>query len=428
MDLGDAFLALSLLFAALAVNALRPPRWPPGTAMPSSTAGWLTAELVPHHLVLQGAIAMLFIANGALDSLSGRAASAIAAATWLALGHCQRLAFRARRVMSDALRGALGVDWDLRIDRAGHDRLPADLCWARVAWPFAMRRSDVEVLRGIVFGREGGVTLRLDLFRPSSRPSGCPALVFVHGGAWMLDLKKFQGRPMMWDLAAQGWVCATIDYRLSPRATFPDHLIDVKRGIAWMRRHGPEYGADPRFIVVSGNSAGGHLSALAALTRNDPEYQPGFADDDTSVAGCVSFYGVYDLADRDGIWPSSLPLRAIARLVMKRTPEEDPAAYDRSAPLMRVRPDAPPFLIVHGDRDSLAPVEGARRFRNALAAVSRSPVAYAEIPGGHHAFDVFRSVRTQLTLAGVYRFLAWLRSRHEAVSIAGAHDHCPGPS
>jgi acetyl esterase/lipase len=75
-----------------------------------------------------------------------------------------------------------------------------------------------------------------------------------------------------------------------------------------------------------------------------------------------------------------------------------------------VRADAPPFLVVHGSIDVLAPVAGARSFVRALRAVSRSPVVYAEIPGGQHAFDVFRSPRADLTLQGVYRFLGWLRS------------------
>ena len=91
------------------------------------------------------------------------------------------------------------------------------------------------------------------------------------------------GLPLMYHLAARGWVCVAANYRLSPRATFPDHLIDVKRALAWIKRHGAEYGADPDFVVVTGGSAGGHLAALVALTANDPEYQPGFEDVDTTV-------------------------------------------------------------------------------------------------------------------------------------------------
>jgi acetyl esterase/lipase len=275
-----------------------------------------------------------------------------------------------------------------------------------------VRRRGVEVLRDIVFAEPvAGVRLRLDLYRPKTREAGCPALLFVHGGGWAIGYKERQAQPMLYGLAAQGWVCATIDYRLSPRATFPDHLVDVKHGLAWMRRHGPEYGADPGFLVVSGNSAGGHLAALAALTPNDPRYQPGFEAADTSVDGCVAIYGVYDLADREHLWPDRFGLRLVQQLVLKSTPEAEPEAFDRASPLVHVRPDAPPFLVLHGVLDGLAPVAGARSFVRALRGVSRNPVAYAELPGGQHAFEIFHSPRGDLALAGVYRFLAWLRSR-----------------
>ena len=89
-------------------------------------------------------------------------------------------------------------------------------------------------------------------------------------------------------LAAQGWVCVAINYRLAPRDPFPAHIVDVKRAIAWIREHIAEYGGDPSYLAITGGSAGGHLAALAALTPNDPAYQPGFEDADTSRAGARS--------------------------------------------------------------------------------------------------------------------------------------------
>ena len=101
-------------------------------------------------------------------------------------------------------------------------------------------------------------------------------------------------------LAANGWACVAANYRLSPQSSFPDHIIDVKQAIAWIRGNAEAYGFDASFIAVTGGSAGGHLSSLAALTANDPDFQPGFEDVDTSVAACVPFYGIYDFLDRDG--------------------------------------------------------------------------------------------------------------------------------
>jgi acetyl esterase/lipase len=283
-----------------------------------------------------------------------------------------------------------------------------------LAFPIPPRHPDVERATDVVYHRVGERALKLDVYRHRSRPRGCPALLFVHGGAWVVGSKAHQGLPLMQHLASLGWVCFGIDYRLSPRATFPEHLVDVKRAIQWVREHGGEHGADPRFLVVSGNSAGGHLAALAALTPNDPEYQPGFADADTSVAACVSFYGVYDFADRHGHWRNRGIHRLLEEQVMKVSPADAPEAYDRASPIARIGEGAPPFLVVHGDQDTLVPVGEARRFVEAFRAEAHAPIAYAEIPGAQHAFDVFPSVRTVHVLGGVERFCAWLYSRHLA--------------
>ena len=98
-------------------------------------------------------------------------------------------------------------------------------------------------------------------------------------------------------LASQGWVCISANYRLSPAAEFPDHLVDVKMVVAWVRAHAREYGADPNLVFVAGSSAGGNLASMAALTPNDPAFQPGFEHADTSVTAAVSLYGYYGAAN-----------------------------------------------------------------------------------------------------------------------------------
>jgi acetyl esterase/lipase len=119
-------------------------------------------------------------------------------------------------------------------------------------------------------------------------------MVYIHGGAWIIGEKREQGKPMMYELVARGWVCVAINYRLSPKATWPDHIVDAKRAVAWVKEHIAEYGGDPSFVAVSGGSAGGHLCALLALSAGDPTFQPGFEEADTSVEACVPFYGVMD--------------------------------------------------------------------------------------------------------------------------------------
>jgi acetyl esterase/lipase len=250
------------------------------------------------------------------------------------------------------------------------------------------------------------------VFHRLDKPTGCPTLLQVHGGGWVIGDKKEQGRPLMLHLAKKGWVCFAPNYRLSPKATFPDHLIDVKRAIAWVREHGHEYGADPGFLVLTGGSAGGHLTALAALTQNDPEYQPGFEAADTSVSGCVPYYGVYDIAGETKTRESRVRTRRLlAKIVMKT---RDQAAYEKASPISRVHAGAPPFFVIHGRNDTLVPVAEARLLVERLRAVSGQPVLYLELPGTEHAFDVFPSVRSDHVVRAVGRFCELLRLRTSA--------------
>src|SRR5690606_33115781 len=162
-------------------------------------------------------------------------------------------------------------------------------------------------------------------------------LVFVHGGGWVLGFKEFQALPMLNRMASEGWVCISIDYRLSPRATFPDHIADVNRGIAWAKEHAPEYGGDPSFVAVSCNSAGGHLAALAALTWDDPAFKPGFEAVDTRVQAAVTFYGVYDLCNRFGHWPNRGIEGLLERFVLKAKRADAPERFEAASPIARVR-------------------------------------------------------------------------------------------
>ena len=108
-----------------------------------------------------------------------------------------------------------------------------------------------------------------------------------------------QGYTLMSHMVELGWICVSINYSKSPRSAFPAHLVDVKRAIAWVRENIADYGGDPDFLAITGGSAGGHLASLAALTPNDPTFQPGFEDADTTVQAAAPYYGVYDFTDVD---------------------------------------------------------------------------------------------------------------------------------
>jgi acetyl esterase/lipase len=412
------FLAGALWGAWFTWNAYFPLHRPAPLAFVSFLAGWLTTELALHHILWQALFTAVFMWAGALEAWPGWLALGIVAASWGGLAGVLVSARAVEHVVERALVAALGPDYRERVMPAVQERLAPGPDWRRILLPLPMSHPDVERIRDVEYARVDGLRLRLDVYRRRDRPTGCPILLQIHGGAWVIGSKNEQGIPLMLELAAHGWVCVSADYRLSPRATFPDPLIDLKRAIAWIRAHGPEYGASPDFLAVTGGSAGGHLAALVALTANCPEYQPGFEDVDTSVQACVPFYGVYDFTDRHRHYRNPGLARLLERRVMKARLADAAHAYEQASPMSRVTPAAPPFLVVHGDRDTLVPVAEARRFVDTLVRAG-ARVAYAEIPGAQHAFEIFPSLRSVFVVQGVERFLAYLYAEHRATRPVG---------
>jgi len=308
----------------------------------------------------------------------------------------------------DSYRSAAAINRELREEVPGE---PAKSRFPRshLLLPLLMlTHRGVARERGIVYHRTDRRIVRLDVYRPRVPATDGelrPAIVQVHGGGWILGSRIEQGIPLLNHLAANGWVGFNVDYRLSPRATMPEHVIDVKRAIAWVRKHAAEYGVDPERICITGGSAGGHLCALAALTSDDRSLQPGFEDADTSVAAAVAFYGLYDLLDPEERYFPGLREWLMETIVFKRTRAEDPDAFRAASPKHRVHPNAPPFMVFHGEDDSLVPVADARAFVERLETVSESPALYVELPGSEHAFDLAPSLRTARVVEGIERFL-----------------------
>ena len=259
---------------------------------------------------------------------------------------------------------------------------------------------------------EFGSRNHLDIWRRPDldRNGRAPVLLQIPGGAWMVGNKRGQAHPLMSHLAELGWICVAINYRLSPRSTWPDHIVDVKRAIAWTKEHIAEYGGDPDWIAITGGSAGGHLTSLAALTSNDPRFQPGFEDADTRVDAAVPFYGVYDFtATGDEIHPLMAPM--VAKNVFKLHRAEVAEPFRDASPISHVHQDAPPFFVLHGTNDSLVPVGQARSFVARLREVSHESVVYAELPYAQHAFDIFGSARAAHAAVAVEQFLAEIYTR-----------------
>ncbi|MCA9718540.1 MAG: alpha/beta hydrolase, partial [Myxococcales bacterium] len=252
-----AFLLLAVLGAWLTLNAHRPHRGFGPITVPSFFAGWLHSELVLHALALQATIVAAAIWLGALERGVGWVGLFITAASWGGMASLLLHARQTGRTLGSALRAGLGDDYKRGLPPRARARLGVRLPWTQLAAPLWFRRGGFEWIRDVPFVEGGHPRQRLDIYRRRGSLERAPVLIQVHGGGWVIGNKRQQGVPLMLHMAAQGWICVSTNYRLSPSATFPDHIIDIKRAIAWVREHIAEYGGDPEFIVITGGSAGG---------------------------------------------------------------------------------------------------------------------------------------------------------------------------
>ncbi len=287
--------------------------------------------------------------------------------------------FRARGVLRDSIN-------DLSPSATTHLQGDPPLLGALLA-PLAFGRRRVEFRPGISYGPACDSNL-LDVYRPRNVKVTGPTLIYLHGGGFKGGSRKREGQLALYRLAAMGWMCVSASYRISPEAQFPDYPIDLKRVIAWARSEGSEWGVDPGRIFLAGSSAGGHIAATAALTVNEPILQPGFESVDTSVAGAIGLYGYYGGLEYGSLRPRG-PLP--------------------SSPRDMIHPGAPPFLLVHGDRDTIVSVGIARSFASRLREAGVE-TAYAELPGAQHTFDLLRSVRNESVIDAIADFAAWVES------------------
>jgi acetyl esterase/lipase len=268
---------------------------------------------------------------------------------------------------------ALRADAALR--NSGKPRRP----WGRILRaPFFPGRPDVVRLRGLAYG--AGPDRTLDVYHRRDRPAGAPILLHFHGGWFRSGNKAREARPLIRHLTSRcGFVCVSADYRLQPRVTLADQVADVRDAIAWVRAHAAEYGADPGRLFVTGSSAGAHL-AVRALCEGE-----------TGIAGLICRYGYYG-----NLAPSS---------------------------------DMPPMLVVHGDKDMLIHLSAVRAFAERVRAVSRHPVIYAELPGAHHDFDLYESIRSAAVNRAVEQFTARITQAAESSRTrprSAGHPGTPG--
>ncbi|GAB7066868.1 alpha/beta hydrolase [Mycobacterium hodleri] len=387
-----------------AANAVQPLGREGYVTIPVFFLGWPTGEAAP---VVAGASMVDAARRGLRGDFAGRRgrlALGLTALSWAALGFVYFRNAKSQERFEAPLRDVLGDDYaaiaaeERRRRRGGVLRTS----WARRQY---VKKDDV-IRYGPHRANVADVWHRGDL----PRDGKAPVLLQVPGGAWAIGMRRPQAYPLMTHMAERGWIIVSMAYRVSPRNTWPAHIVDVKRALAWIKENIAEHGGDPDFVAITGGSAGGHLTALAALTPNEPQWQPGFEDADTSVVAAVPIYGRYDWFTREG---SGRPefIAILQRYIVKKRFLEHRADYLDASPITKVRADAPPFFVLHGTDDSIIPVQEGRAFAEALEKASDNPVAYAEIPHAQHAFDFFGSPHGDYTATAVAHFLDWVKAK-----------------
>lgn len=258
--------------------------------------------------------------------------------------------------------------------------------------------------------------LLLDVHVPAGAGAAVPCVVWIHGGAWWEGDRRFP--PGSWPgddhwfrlLVGAGLAVATIDYRLSSEATYPAQLADTQAAIRFLRHHARSLGIDPDRIGVCGESAGGHLAAMAALTGREPvaPTDRSVVGPSSAVAAAVALYPVTDLSafGPDGPdagagvdeWDGPSPEEAL----LGRPAAEAPGDARAASPVGHVHAGAPPMLLLHGKADSLVPVGHSERLAAALEEAG-APVRLITVPGADHCFTGVDPVPVLETAVGYLR-------------------------
>ena len=231
----------------------------------------------------------------------------------------------------------------------------------------------------VPYGTAGGESLKLDVC-VSDGPGPFPAVILVHGGAWVRGDKSpgpanDSMAPMFDALTRGGFAWFAINYRLAPAHRYPDDLNDVTTAMRWVKKHAAQYHVDPQRIAISGHSAGGHLAALAAVraTKSD------------RVAAVVCFSTPFDIVGKpklgDPMHPALAPLFGITNITTQAV-----ALETEASPIKQVKPGLPPFLIVQGTADTRVNFSQATNMLNRLRAV-HVPCDVIAIPGGDHGMQ-----------------------------------------
>jgi acetyl esterase/lipase len=229
-------------------------------------------------------------------------------------------------------------------------------------------RPGETIHRNVVYALRDGKKLHVDLYVPA-QPRPAPVIVWFHGGGWKYGDKGYS--LLVRDLTRDGFAIASVQYRLVRTARWPAQIDDCRDALAWLRQNGPRYGIDPRRVGLAGESAGGHLAALLGNQERTP-----------NVRAVCALYPPTDMLLMGEKYAGYRKASIFSQLFGGDI--RDRAAVARAAsPVTFVGRRSPPFLLYHGDRDWLVPLEQSEVLHKRLCAAGVECELLVERGKGH---------------------------------------------
>ncbi len=238
----------------------------------------------------------------------------------------------------------------------------------------------------VVYGSANSTALKLDIWYPRDNPTPTPTLIYIHGGGWIFGSKEgavYQLLPYL----ERGWRVVNVEYRMAGNSLAPGSVEDTRCALRWVYRNAKQWNFDTTKIVLTGHSAGGHLSLITGMMPDGTALDNRCYADAKSgdvpmkVAAIVNWYGISDVNDLiqgpnvknyAAMWMGSMPNAAeVAKSV---------------SPLTYVRSGLPPIITIHGDKDDVVPYSHATRLHEGLTKTSNVNKLVTIKGGGHGMF------------------------------------------
>ena len=294
----------------------------------------------------------------------------------------------------------------------GTDAMTAEHDYVKEKLIIEQKEKPLTILQDITFARVPYwfpsfhyKSLKMDLVCPFHSEEGAkyPVIIWICGGAW-ITMEKSAHLPFWIELARKGYLIASVEYRMSSTKHFPAQIEDVKSAIRYLRAHAEEFHVDPDRIVVGGESAGGHLAALAGATGDIKTFDVGDNLDQSSrVQAVLDFYGPASftmkksvsedlekektsgkVCKEEEVKPEFLMGPDPVEMLLGYKPLEHLERADQAAALFYINSKTPPYFIIHGTADPVVPVEGSRKLAQKLKDNGCS-AELVEIEGAVHA-------------------------------------------